>query len=48
MPQFAAFHRSHAHRGVSGVIWGSIIAQALVGLISSGIYISRFMRRFTL
>ena len=34
--------------GLSGVIWGSIIAQALVGLISSGIYISRFMRRFTL
>ena len=34
--------------GLSGVIWGSIIAQAIVGIIPSGIYISRFMRRFTL
>ena len=34
--------------GMSGVIRGSIIAQAIVGLIPSGIYIARFMRRFAL
>jgi O-antigen/teichoic acid export membrane protein len=31
--------------GISGVIWGSIIAQTFFVLIPSGIYVSRLMRR---
>jgi O-antigen/teichoic acid export membrane protein len=31
--------------GLSGVVWGSIIAQAVVGLIPSAFYISRLLRR---
>jgi O-antigen/teichoic acid export membrane protein len=33
--------------GLSGVIWGSVIAQAVIVLIPSSIYISRFKQRLT-